>query len=121
MFKKDTVKYKTRIKLVLLCGLIYIHKTFFLFCFFCLSDLSHGYIPLDTVNSFYPVWNTHGATNKHILIYGHVHTQRERNTHMHTCTTGTHTCASTASAPTLRRRDHKTSNTSCKTVDSTFL
>lgn len=32
----------------------------------------HRYILPYTINSFYVVWNTHGAVNKHALIYGHM-------------------------------------------------
>lgn len=57
-----------------------------------MSVLSHRYIPPDTVNSFYPVWNTHGVVNKHALIYGHTHTHTQTHT---MCSTGTQTHACT--------------------------
>ena len=65
-----------------------------MFSFLCLCILSHRCIPPDTVNSLNAVWNTHGAANKHALIYGHIntHTQTDTHTHTHTLThTHTHT------------------------------
>lgn len=37
-----------------------------------LHPSAHRYPPPDTVHSFHGVWKTHGAVNKHVLIYGRV-------------------------------------------------
>lgn len=80
-------------------------KIFCAFCGFhffpiCLS--SHRCIFPDTFNSFYPFWNTHGATNKHVLIYRHTHTRTKTHTHVQ---------ALSMITSTLCRHYHKTSNT----------
>lgn len=64
--------YLTPISVLLV---VFLHSDYMFPVFFLHpSILSHMHISPDTVNSFYTVWNTHGAANKHTLIYGHTHT-----------------------------------------------
>lgn len=94
-----------------------IHEEFFRFLH--PSVLSHRF--LQTLNSFYAVWNTHGAANKHALIYGHTHPYNVcyKHAHRHICAhmhTSKH-CLSVLTS-TVCRHDHKTSSATHKTVDS---
>lgn len=56
-----------KLELLLSCQQVMVSKSIFWLWLPC------RYLPPDTVNSFYAVWNTHGAVNKHVVIYGHTH------------------------------------------------